>query len=162
MAELGELALRGRLLVRFEESALPGLRFFRFEHAVIELLAAERTGLWWADHLLAELLQRREAGPIPLDYKWVRRHHDALPRHRAALAHRGLLRVEPATGLTRFIARERHRPDTAVRDALIAELRAPTAGRRALDARLLFLSDLVAAVGLHGELGISDRAFPGG
>ncbi|QUG99553.1 GPP34 family phosphoprotein [Saccharopolyspora erythraea] len=158
-AELGDLALRGRLLVRVGHASLLSSRLFWPEPTEIELLAVESTGLAWADNVLAELLQWIEAGPVSLN-RWVRRHKGAFQYHRAALVGRGLLRPGPGTGLSRLLGRQHHYPDQALRHRLIAELRATTTGRRVLDERLLFLSDLMAAVGLHDELGIGKWGFP--
>ncbi|MFG2025924.1 GPP34 family phosphoprotein [Streptomyces sp. NPDC048825] len=156
-AELGELALRRKLLVRSRKSKMLGFDVYRLHGVEIELLDTGPTGLVWADALLAELQQHcsaSEHGRVRLHW-WFRRHHQAFSLHRAALAERGVLRPEPGerTGLSRFPASQRHCPDRALRDALIAEVRAAGSEHRRLDEHMLFLCDLVEAVGLSKDLG---------
>lgn len=156
-AELGELALRRKLLVRSRKSRMLGFDVYRTHGVEIELLDSGPTGLAWADELLAELQQHGSAaghGRVRLP-GWFRRHHQGFSLHRAALAARGVLRPRPGrhTGLFRFPARQRHYPDHVVRDALIAEVRAAAGEQSRIDEHMLFLSDLVETVGLSKDLG---------
>ncbi|EST18953.1 GPP34 family phosphoprotein [Streptomyces roseochromogenus] len=66
VAELGELALRGKLAVRTRKSTVFGLDAYRPYRAEIELVNADSTGLAWADELLAELAH---AGEVVVPYK---------------------------------------------------------------------------------------------
>jgi hypothetical protein len=150
-AELGELALRRRLLVRTRKSQVFGLEVHRTHGVRIELLDTAATGLPWADEVLAELSRTAaENGTVSL-HRWFRRHHEAFSLHRAALTERGLLRID-GRGLLR---KERRLPDRAVREALVTEVRAAAAGRGRRDAHALFLSDLTETVGLNKTLGVS-------
>ena len=157
-AELGELALRRGLLVRSRKSKMLGFDVYRLDGVEIELLDTGPTGLVWADVLLAELQQHcsaSEHGRVRLNW-WFRRHHQAFSLHRDALAERGVLRPEPGgrTGLIRVPGRQRLCPDPVLRDALIAEVRAAGGEQSRIDEHLLFLCDLVEAVGLSKELGV--------
>lgn len=158
-AELGELALRRRLLVRSRKSTVFGVEV----HLVhgggsIELLDTTATGLQWADEVLAELRrsQESEQGHVSI-HRWFRRRHQAFSLHRTALTERGVLRHK--TGgqpwHPRFLARERRFPDPAIHNALTMEVRAVAAGHVRFDPHALFLSDLIDTVGLSKPLGIS-------
>lgn len=155
-AELGELALRRKLLVRPRKSRMFGHDVYRLHGVRIELLDTGRTGQGWADEVMAGLEQRAASRPgsgtgrgqVSLNW-WLRRRRQSFPPHRAALVRRGVLHHEPG----RFLARERHHPHRAAREALIAELHAVNSGQLPLDEHMLFLSDLVEAVGLSRQLG---------
>lgn len=159
-AELGELALRRKLLIRTRKWQKAGFEVYRLHGAEIELLdtgRTGRTGLVWADALLAELRQQRAAsghGRIRL-HRWFRHRHQAFSLHRDALAGRGALLPEPGgrTGLLR--ARQRLHPHHVLRDGLIAEIRAAGDERRRIGEHTMFLCDLVETVGLSRELGAS-------
>lgn len=150
-AELGELALRRKLLVRARKFWKFGVEVY-WHQGEIQLLDTGRTGLGWADALLAELAVSA-SGPKPVTvYRWLRRHRrEALPRHREALTARGSLRREPG----RLLGKERHYPDPVARDVLINEVRATYDGYRPLDEHMLFLCDLLEGSGLQKELGLS-------
>jgi hypothetical protein len=150
-AELGELALRRKLLVRARKSRKFGFEIY-LHRAEIQLLNTGRTGLVWADEQLAGLersiaLDRR---PVTV-YRWLKqRRRGAFLLHREALVRRGLLRHVPG----RFLGRERHYPDPAVRNALINEVRAAHCGMIPLHEHMLFLTDLVEGADLDGALGV--------
>lgn len=166
-AELGELALRGRLLVRTRKYDVFGLEAHRMHGVGIELLDTAPTGLPWADATLAELAEQHEQlahrGPRRFSLaereghlgllRWLRRHHQGFALHRTALTERGVLHRR--SGGLRFLTGARHLPDQALREGLAAEVRATAAGRGQLDAHALFLMDLVESVGLYKPLGIS-------
>ncbi|MER6568868.1 GPP34 family phosphoprotein [Streptomyces sp. NPDC001093] len=147
VAELGELALRGKLAVRTRKSTVFGLDAYRPYRAEIELVNADSTGLAWADELLAELAH---AGEVVVPYKWVRRRRIAFLQHRGALVGRGLIRRVPGRGLLR---RERYYPDPNVRHGLIEAVRLAKAGEHRLDEHMMFLSDMVTASQLNRDLG---------
>jgi hypothetical protein len=149
-AELGELTLRRKILVRPWKSTVLGVKVHVTHRAGIELLDTTATGLPWADEVLAELSRSpvSREGRISIQ-RWFQGRHQAFPLHRAALTERGVLRQRP-----RFLAGKRCCPDQAVRDALITEIRAIGSGHRHVDAHGLFLCDLVRAVGLHRTLRI--------
>lgn len=154
-AELGELALRGKLLVRSRKSKWFGYDVLRLHSVEIELLDTGSTGLAWADTLLTELHQHSSAserGRVRLHW-WFRRHHQAFSLHRAALAERGVLRPrhDGHPGLVR--TRQRLYPHQELRDALIAEVRAVINGRSRIDEHMMFLCDLVETVRLSRDLG---------
>lgn len=148
-AELGELTLRRRILIRPRNIRMLGLRAQVTHHAGIELLDTSATGLPWADEVLAELSR----SPVPAEGRprvrdWLRgRRRHAFGLHAAALREHGVLRPR-----SRLLARERHLPDPAVHGALVSQLRAIGSGHRPVDAHGLFLCDLVRAVGLHRVL----------
>jgi hypothetical protein len=162
-AELGELALRRHLAVRSRKTKALGFDVYRLHGVEIELLGAgptHSTGLAWADELLAELRQypsASEHGRVRLN-SWFRRRHQAFSLHRARLVRRGALLPRPGGGIFRSKTGQRHYPDHPLRDALIAEVRATSSGQRRLDAHMLFLSDLMEAVGLSRDLGIRPSA----
>lgn len=149
-AELGELALRRKVLIRPRKSRKFGIDFYR-PQGDIELLDTGRTGLVWADGLLADL-EVSAAGPDPVTVReWVRqRRREALDLHREALTERGLLLHRPH----RFPGKDRYHPHAVTRDALIDEVRACIHDPSRLDAHLLFLCDLVDASGRVRDLGI--------
>jgi Golgi phosphoprotein 3 (GPP34) len=126
-AELGELALRRKLLVRSRKSNIFGFDVYRTSPAEIQVIDTSRTGLPWADELLADLERRcvSEQGRLSLR-QWLRQRRNAFFLHRDALAERGVLRHAPGkrSGPFRPFSSERYYPDPGVRDALITELRA--------------------------------------
>ncbi|WP_157244941.1 GPP34 family phosphoprotein [Nonomuraea typhae] len=141
-AELGELALRRRLLVRAGKSRAFGFEVYR-GNGRIQLLDTSPTGLDWADGVLTAL----EAGQ-GLN-RWLRRRRrTALSLHRDALAERRLLARQPGG----FLSRERHYPDLPARGLLLSQLRDVYEERRPLDEHMLFLSDLVDGAELRGDL----------
>jgi hypothetical protein len=158
-AELGELALRQKLLVRSRKFNTFGFHGYRPYPAEIQLLDTSRTGLPWADELLADLELRRASGQGRLPLKpWLRqRRRQAFTLHRNALAERGALRHTPGARFVpfRIFKPERHYPDPAVRNALITEMRAVGSGQSRLDERALFLSDLVGSSELYKDLGVT-------
>jgi hypothetical protein len=159
-AELGELALRRKLLVRSRKFTMFGFDAYRPHPAEIQLLDTSRTGLAWADELLAELERRcaSEHGRVILR-QWLRQRREAFSLHRDALAERGVLRHKPGrhSGLFRFFGRERYYPGSAARNALITAVRVANSGQSRLDEHMLFLSDLVGIAGLDKDLGIELR-----
>jgi hypothetical protein len=158
-AELGELALRRKLLVRSRKFKLLGFNGYRPYPAEIQLLDTSRTGLPWADELLADLEGSRASwqGRLPLT-SWLRqRRRQAFTLHRNALAEQGVLRHTPGARFVpfRIFKPERHYPDPAVRNALITEMRAAGSGQSQLDERALFLSDLLGSSELYKDLGVT-------
>ncbi|GAA4862483.1 GPP34 family phosphoprotein [Saccharopolyspora cebuensis] len=145
-AELAELALRGRIVVRSRPVVVGGVQVPLVRRAEIEPRGTGWTGLEWADGVLAELA-RRGPGPIPLRPWVVRR--DQLPHHREVLIARGLMRRLPG-GL---LVRDRHLPDPVL--ARVSVRRIAAAGQR-VDGRGLLLSDLVAAAELVGDLALPE------
>jgi hypothetical protein len=155
-AELGELALRRKLLVRSRKSEMLGFDAYRPHPAEIQLLDTSPTGLVWADDLLAELGRRCASGHERIVLRqWLRQRRGAFSLHRDALAEYRVLHHKPGrhSGLFRFIGRERYYPDSVVRNALITTVRAASSGQSPLDEHMLFLSDLVGIAGLHKDLG---------
>jgi len=154
-AELGELALRRKLLVHSRKSKWFGFDAYRMHGVQIELLDAGPTGLVWADALLAELHQHCSAskhGRARL-HRWFGHRPQAFSLHRDALAKRGILLPQPGGPTGLFRTRQRHYPHHVLRDALIAEVRAASDEQSRIDEHMLFLSDLVETVGLGKELG---------
>ncbi|QUQ67068.1 GOLPH3/VPS74 family protein [Kutzneria sp. CA-103260] len=156
LAELGELALRGKLLIRPHNFTVFGLKGSAPSAAKIELVDAAPVGLAWADELLAELVHTGETVAVSKLLR-RRRRRDAFALHRDALVARGLVRQVPVRGLFR---RERYYPDPTVRNGLIDEVRLATGGERRLDGHMLFLSDLVVRGDLHRGLRISLKRDP--
>jgi Golgi phosphoprotein 3 (GPP34) len=136
-AELGELALRGKLLVQVRKFRLAGLDVYRPRTAAIHLLDTRRTGLAWADDVLAGLARQSASGPV-LVKRWLRQRRDAFALHRDALVARGLLHYQANELPKLFGGGDRYHPDTATRRALISELHLGGP-----DPHTLFLSDLV-------------------
>lgn len=162
VAELGELALRGKLLIRRHESKVFGLSVIRQISQVIELVDAAPVGLAWADELLAELANETEAVAVAGSrLLWRRRRRNAFLWHRDALVARGLVRYVPSSGLFR---RERHLPDSTMRNRLINEVRLATevvqdtGGGRRLDVHTMFLSGMVIRSELDRDLGVVQAA----
>jgi hypothetical protein len=157
-AELGELALRRKLLVRSRKTKILGFDVYRLHGAEIQLLDTSRTDVPWIDELLAELERRAgaEHGRVRLN-RWLRQHREAFTLHRGALAERRALHHKPGgyPGPFRILGREHYYPDNAVRDALIAEVRAATSGQSRFDEHTLFLHDLVEATELSKSLGVT-------
>ena len=154
-AELGELALRRKLLVRARKWKKLGFDVYQLHGVEIELLDTGPTGLVWADEVLAELRQRCSAskhGHVRL-HKWFRHRHQAFSLHRDALAGCGVLLRRPGGPTGLFRARQRFYPHPVLRDALVAEVRAARGGQSRIDGRMLFLRDIVESVGLGRELG---------
>jgi Golgi phosphoprotein 3 GPP34 len=141
-AEIGELALRGRV-------ELVG--------TAVRLLDDGSSGLPWMDRLLADFHQRarRENHPIELSW-WLPGRSDAFATHRSVLVEHGLLRRERRK-LLGLLPDDRYYPDLAVRGALLTELREVAADERQVDGRLALLSALVYRSGLIYVLGF-DRA----
>ncbi|QUQ66609.1 GPP34 family phosphoprotein [Kutzneria sp. CA-103260] len=152
-AELGELALRGKVLVDCRKREVGGLHVYLTGGARVRLVDTGGTGLAWADALLAELASHGvEHGKIVLA-KWLRRRRGAFSLHCATLVQRGLVRHESVRRL--FGAEARYLPDTAVRDALAADIHATGRGLQMQDAHMLLLSDLVVGCGLARDLNIT-------
>lgn len=152
-AELGELALRRRLLVHSRKSKVFGVDVYRLHDVKIELLDATPTGLDWADALLAEVRRHcaaSEHGRVGLHW-WFRRYQRGFALHRDALAARGLLHPKPG-GL--FRGKRRHGPEHVARESLIAEMHAAASEQIRMDAHMLFLLELVQATRLTKELGV--------
>ncbi|MEV0082792.1 GPP34 family phosphoprotein [Saccharopolyspora sp. NPDC050642] len=152
-AELAELAVRRRLLVRIRKSKKFGFDVYFPSDAAIRLLDASRTGLGWADALLAELAQgsAAEGGSVRLR-RWVRRRgRAALALHRFALVERGLLRHEPGKGLAGIFCGERHCPDPAARGVLLAAVQSAI-GQDRYDERMLLLCGLAQSADLELEV----------
>ncbi|GAA3979775.1 hypothetical protein GCM10022384_31510 [Streptomyces marokkonensis] len=149
-AELGELALRRKLLLRPRKTRKKfGVEFYRYPRD-IELLETGRTGLVWADALLAELeVHASEPEPVLLRQWLRRRRREALALHRETLTRRGLLLHRPTR-----LGRDRYYPCVVTRAALIDEIRACYIDQRRLDARLLLLCDLVEAAEMRDELSL--------
>ncbi|KUM99560.1 hypothetical protein AQI95_38170 [Streptomyces yokosukanensis] len=154
VAELGELALRGRLLIRTRKFKVFGLDTYRPYRAEIELIGNGSTALAWADELLAELAELAEEDGAVVPHRWVRRHRNAFQRHRGALIARGLVRHMPGAGVLR---RDRYHPEPAVRRGLVEAVRLAHAGEHRLDAHMMFLSDMVSSSQLTRDLGGSWR-----
>ncbi|MFJ9246229.1 GPP34 family phosphoprotein [Streptomyces sp. NPDC101776] len=153
-AELGELALRRRLLIRPRKTRKLGLEIYQLR-GEIELSAnTPHTGLTWADDLLVAL-GTRTAGlaPRPLTVtRWLReRGRQALALHTGVLTERGVLRHRPGTVLTRT----RHHPDPALRAALLNGVRAVRSEQVPLDEHMLFLCDLLDGAGLTKDFGLT-------
>ncbi|MEV0702898.1 GPP34 family phosphoprotein [Saccharopolyspora sp. NPDC050389] len=151
-AELGELALRRKLLVRIRKGKKFGFDVYFPSDARIQLLDASPTGLGWVDELLAELAQRGAAevgGNVRLR-RWVRQRRVALALHRAALVERDLLRHEPGKDLAGIFRGERHYPDYAARGMLLAAIQSAI-GQDRYDEHMLLLCGLAQAADL--ELG---------
>ncbi|GAA0346837.1 GPP34 family phosphoprotein [Streptomyces blastmyceticus] len=157
VAELGELALRGKLLLRQRVHKVFGWNAIRQITHVIELVDRTPVGLAWADELLAELAN--EPGAVSLTKLLRRRYRwrNAFHWHRDALVAQGLVRHVPRRGLFR---QARYIPDPTVRNRLIEEVRLATEilrdtgeGRR-LDVHTKFLSDMVIRGELAKDLGV--------
>ncbi|WP_329255537.1 GPP34 family phosphoprotein [Streptomyces sp. NBC_01478] len=153
-AELGELALRRRLLIRPRKTRKLGLEIYQ-NRGEIELSAnTTGTGLTWADDLLSALHTRTTTlTPRPLTVtRWLReRGRAALALHTTALTERGVLRHSPGTLLTRT----RHHPDPALRTALLNGVRAVRAEQVPLDEHMLFLCDLLDGADLAKDFGLT-------
>lgn len=155
-AELGELALHRKLLLRARKSRKFGFDIYLTYGIEIELLDTGPTGLLWADGLLAELRQRCDAhksGRVRLN-RWFRHRDQAFSLHRDALAGRGLLTPVRGKGAARIRGNRHHCPHPGLRNALIAEIRAAEGVRGRVDGHMLFLRDIVETVGLGEELGV--------
>lgn len=159
-AELGELALRGRLLVRPRKTRKLGLEIYQLRGGIElrsstpDLPNTPGTGLTWADDLLSALRARTATlTPRPLTVtRWLReRGREALALHTAALTERGALRHTPGTLLTRT----RHHPDPVLRTALLNGVRAVRAEQVPLDEHMLFLCDLLDGAGLTKDFGLT-------
>lgn len=165
-AELGELALRRRLLVRPRKTRKLGVEIYQLR-GEIELTPSTPgtpnapstanmpgTGLTWADDVLSALWARTATlAPRPLTVtRWLReRGRAALGLHTGALIERGALRHRPGTLLTRT----RHHPDPTLRTALLNGVRAVRAEQVPLDEHLLFLCDLLDGAGLTKDFGLT-------
>lgn len=151
-AELGELALRRKLLLRTRKFRKFGVEIYRLK-AEIQLLDTGRTGLVWADELLAELERRSDSAlkPIALGRWLIQRRRAAFRLHRNALTERGVLLRKPGRFLS---SRQRHYPNRGVRNTLINQIRAAHSGQSPLDEHMLFLYDLVEGTELSKDLGL--------
>jgi hypothetical protein len=155
LAELGELALRGKLLIPLHNLKVFGfLTMYGQSLTKAELVDAAPVGLDWADELLAEL---GHAGVEKTLSKWLSRRRDAFLWHRGALVARGLVRHVPDRRRPR---RERYYPDPTMRNRLINEVRLATGEGRRLDAHRLFLSDMVIRSGLYSDLRVPLNGDP--
>ena len=153
-AELGELALRGRLLIRPRKTRKLGLEIYQMRGEIELRPNTPGTGLTWADDLLAALHTRTTTlTPRPLTVtRWLRgRGREALALHTTALTERGVLRHRPGTLLTRT----RHYPDPALRAVLLNGVRAVRAEQVPLDEHMLFLCDLLDGAGLTEDFGLT-------
>lgn len=153
-AELGELALRRRLLVRPRKTRKLGLEIYQLRGEIELGPNATSTGLTWADDLLSALHTRTAIlAPRPLTVtRWLReRGREALALHTAALTGRGALRHTPGTLLTRT----RHHPDPVLRTALLNGVRTVRAEQVPLDEHMLFLCDLLDGAGLTKDFGLT-------
>jgi hypothetical protein len=152
-AELGELALRGKVLVDCRKGNIGGLDVYRTFGAEVRLVDREPTGLGWADALMADLAGfAAERGKIVLS-KWLRQRRDAFPLHCNALAQRGLVRHESAKH--RFRTVNRYLPEPTTRGRLIADIAAASSGMQMQDAHMLLLTDLVVSSGMTRDLHIT-------
>ncbi|WP_314172121.1 GPP34 family phosphoprotein [Streptomyces winkii] len=155
-AEVGELALRRKLLLRTRKFRKLGFDIYRTHGVEIELLDTGPTGLAWADESLSELRRRCSAsgnGRCKL-LPWLRHRHGAFSLHRDALAGRGAL-IPTSGGIAGlFGAKQRHHPHPELHGALVAELRAAGAEHARIDEHMLFLRDIVETVRLGKELGV--------
>ena len=163
VAEVGELALRGKLLLRHRAHMVYTWNSISRSTHVIELVDPAPVGLAWADELLAELANEPEA--VSLLKLLLRRYRrrNAFHRHRDALVAHGLVRYVPSRGLFR---RARYLPDPTMRNRLIDEVRLATeilqdtGGGRRLDVHTKFLSDMVIRSELAKDLGVvKDRGW---
>jgi hypothetical protein len=170
LAELGDLALRGKLLVRYRRLKLLGvIDVYVPSRVEIELIDTTPVGVPWADELLAELAR---TGETVVTYKALRRRlrrRDAFLWHRDDLVTRGL--IQYVLEKRRFRRdRDRYRPDLAVRATLIKDLGSATSREHPMDAHMMLLSAMVIRSELNGDLGIpaprrrrgQDRADRGG
>ncbi|MCI2418950.1 GPP34 family phosphoprotein [Saccharopolyspora sp. K220] len=140
-AELGELVLRHRV---------------EFVGKKIRVLDASPSGIDWLDESMAFLARKAGSANKPVAAPRLVQHRRSVRKvHCAALAQRGLMRHEPKKAL--FIPYDKYFPDTAARQALVAEIRAVARRERELDNRLALLAALVHATGLVRSLGL-DRA----
>ncbi|QUQ67077.1 GPP34 family phosphoprotein [Kutzneria sp. CA-103260] len=163
LAELGELALRGKLLLRRSPHMVFSWAEIRRAIHVIDLVDPAPVGLAWADELLAELANEPEAVSLrKLVIRRLRR-RNAFHWHRDALVAHGLVRHVPGRGLFR---RARYLPDPTMRNRLIDEVRLAneilqdTSGGRRLDVHTKFLSDMVIRSELAKNLGVvKDRGW---
>ncbi|MDA3628142.1 GPP34 family phosphoprotein [Saccharopolyspora sp. WRP15-2] len=140
-AELGDLALRGKLRIRTNKFEFLGIRVYRGTNAV-ELLDVSPTGLGWADALLDELARLSATRPVPVREWRQTRGVEAFDRHRAALVERGLLHHEPSD----IPAQDRYLPHNPTRDALIAEIETAIGSHAPIGAHMLFRFDLANAI----------------
>jgi hypothetical protein len=158
-AELGELALRRKLLVKSRKFNIFGFDAYRRSPAEIQLLDIGRTGLPWADELLADLERRCASGQGRLSLMpWLRqRRREAFTLHRDALAKQGVLRHTRGAHFVpfRIFKPERYHPDPTVRNALITEVRAVSSGQSPPDERTFFLSGLIVSSELYKDLGVT-------
>lgn len=153
-AELGELALRRRLLLRVRKWRGLGVDIYQTHGVEIELLDTGPTGLGWADGVLSELRRSASGNGRVKAVRWFRHRHEAFSQHREALVARGVLTPESG-GFPGFSRTGRgHYPNAGLRNALIAEIRAAGGEQGRIDEHLLFLRDLTETVQLSRALGI--------
>ncbi|OIJ86101.1 hypothetical protein BIV25_42160 [Streptomyces sp. MUSC 14] len=157
VAEVGELALRGKLLLRHRRNTTFYVNGLRWNADVIEVVDRTPVGLAWADELLAVLAKEPEAAAERKLLLRRYRRRNAFHWHRDALVAQGLVRHVPRRGLFR---RARYIPDPTVRNRLIEEVRLATeilrdtGGGRRLDVHTKFLSDMVIRGELAKDLGV--------
>jgi len=150
-AELGELAMRGKVVIDVHKQKIAGFDVYRTGAEEVRVVDATSTGLGWADEVLVKLgAHAAEHGKIMLR-RWLRRRREAFALHRNALVQRGRLRRESGRRLFRVV--DRYLPD-ATRGYLIADLRAARGGLPE-DPHMLLLTDLVVGSGLSRDLGIT-------
>ncbi|GAA4611131.1 GOLPH3/VPS74 family protein [Saccharopolyspora hordei] len=140
-AELGELVLQHRVA---------------FAGTKLQLLDPTPTGIGWVDEALAQL--QHKAGPQnkPVAVTtFLQGRRGGRKRHCAALAQRGLMRLETQSVL--FFTQEKYFPHDPTRTALVNDLHAIARRQRQLDDRSALLAALVHATGLVQRLGF-DRA----
>jgi hypothetical protein len=141
-AELGELVLRHRV---------------EFVGKKIQVLDANPSGIGWLDESIAFLVKKAGAANKPVaGPRFVQHRRGVRKVHCAALAERGVMRRERKSAL--FIPYDKYFPDTATRQALIAEIRAVARGEVELDNRRALLAALVHATNLVRALGPLERA----
>lgn len=139
VAELGELALRGRVEVAAS--------------AKLTVLDPRSTGIGWADELLGRLVRKSGPKGKPVELTGV------LPgrlgrfrEHRGLLAAHGVLRHRRRK-LLGFIPDDLYVPVEPARESLVAEVRDAARLRRTVDGRLAVLCALVHAAGIGPSLG---------
>ncbi|QUH03695.1 GPP34 family phosphoprotein [Saccharopolyspora erythraea] len=136
-AELGELALRGRV-------DLAGKK--------IRITDASPSGIAWIDDATALLRKLSGSEEKPVDagtFFWRRKSRRKV--HCAALSERQLMRHEQKSAL--LVSYDSYFPDIATREALVDRLRAAGRNECELDDRLVMLVAVVRASGLADSLG---------
>ncbi|QUH05585.1 GPP34 family phosphoprotein [Saccharopolyspora erythraea] len=135
-AELGEMVLRGRV---------------EFEGKKVRVADDSPTGIDWVDEATSWLVAKSGPKQKPVDAaRFIMSRRSARKTHCAALVQRGVFREEKKTFLG-FPA-DRHYPDQAMQQALLAELHQVALQQRDPDDRLALLASLVHATGLAHSL----------